>query len=197
MLLEAGADPETGSSCSECALNRGFRKISKMFEQRLPGCVEGFIFDSSAIFIKWLRRYFVVSLPHGVLSVSENLRSAWDSRSIASNGGSAVTRLAVRNCCLGHLQNFEGKQGVIKIRCLNSSEVFFLALSSKFSTELMSRWLNMLGARPFSADIDSSPSETSSSVHRHAGIVADLGWLQSCRQTPDASRVPLLSSSNV
>lgn len=76
-------------------------------------------------------------------------------------------------------------------------QVFFFAMSSEFSTELMSRWLNILGARPFSADIDGSPSESSSSVHRHAGIVADLGWLQSCRQTPDASRVPLLSSSNV
>jgi hypothetical protein len=134
VLLEAGADPETGSSCSECALNRGFRKISKMFEQHLPGCVEGFIFDSSATFIKWLRRYFVVSLPQGVISVSENVRKGstwWDITSSTASNRNSVTRLAVRNCCLGHLQNFEGKQGVIKIRCLNSSEVSFIAINPK------------------------------------------------------------------
>jgi hypothetical protein len=126
VLLQAGADP-IGSSCSECARNRGFPKLAKMLEQRAPGCVEGFLFESSVLFRKWRRRYFACSLSQRILFVHESFNPLGNSRTDAAL---PTTRVCVGNCRLAQLDSFEGKQRVLRIRSSDSSsplsEVIFI-----------------------------------------------------------------------
>ena len=122
ILLEAGADPNAGSRCLECARNRGFPKIAKLFEQRPPGCVQGFFHDPSAIFRKWLRRYFFVSLSDESIIVSQNCSAPSILRAADLQPADAAMRMRARDCSVAELENFEGKQFVLKIRC-RSSEV--------------------------------------------------------------------------
>jgi hypothetical protein len=141
VLLQAGADPANGSSCSECALQRGFPKISKLLEQYPPGCVEGLIFDSSAIFFKkWLRRFFVVSLSQGTISVSENSRRTWDiswpATASSAQRGDAIMWLIARDCCFTLLENFEGKQEALSLR------------SSSYQVSGLQPYLNVLAKSP-------------------------------------------------
>ena len=118
VLLQAGADPNIGSSCSECARNRGFLKVAKMLEQRAPGCVEGFVFESSVLFRKWRRRYFACSLSQGILFIHESFNPLGNSRTDAAY---PTTRVCIRNCRLAQLESFEGKQRVLRIRSSDSS----------------------------------------------------------------------------
>ncbi len=118
VLLQAGALPTTGSSCRECALQRGFPKISKLLERHPPACVPGFIFDSSAFFNKWLSCFFVVSVSQGTVVAIENLRDI-------TRAAASVMRLDARNCRFTQPECFEGKDGVLRILWASSTEVSF------------------------------------------------------------------------
>jgi hypothetical protein len=118
VLLQAGANPNIGSSCSECARNRGFLKVAKILEQRAPGFVEGFLFESSVLFRKWRRRYFACSLSQGILFVHESFNPLGNSRTDAAH---PTTRVCIRNSRLAQLERFEGKQRVLRIRSSDSS----------------------------------------------------------------------------
>jgi hypothetical protein len=124
VLLEAGADPNAGSRCSECARNRGFPNIAKLCEQRPPGCVRGLVYDPSALFRKWLRRYFFVSLSEGIIIISRNCILPGILHATDPQPSDGAMRMHARDCCFMELENFEGKLFVLKI-CCRSSEVSF------------------------------------------------------------------------
>jgi hypothetical protein len=128
VLLQASADADSkaASHCLECARNRGFSKIAKLLERHPPGCVEGFVYDSAAVFRKWRRRYFFVSVSEGIIICNPSCIVPSVLRDPHARPADAVTLVRARDCCVVQLDNFEGKQCVLKICSSLSSEVGFL-----------------------------------------------------------------------
>jgi hypothetical protein len=124
VLLQATADPNAGSSCSECARNRGFPKIAKLLAQQPPGCIEGFVYQPSAVFRKWSRRYFFVSVSRGIIFINPNCSTPSVLRAPDSQPADEATFVHARGSRIAQLDSFEGKQYVIKI-CSRPSEVSF------------------------------------------------------------------------
>ena len=106
----------------ECAQSRGFPLITKMLSQNIPGLVEGFEFDSSAVLRKWARRFFLVSLSQGILFVNRSLRSIkLNLDSAASQPADGVNSMIARRCFAVQVENWEGKRDVLKFRSSDSS----------------------------------------------------------------------------
>ena len=225
VLLQAGADPHTGGSCMECARSRGFPKIAQLISQDFSACVEGFVFDSSAMLRKWAPRFFLVSVSQGILFVNQSSRSIKQNMcTAASQPADGVTSMIARGCFIMRLESpFEGKRCVLKFRSPGNTgtylssqvsfavvikmpvltnyflaQIHYFAFSSEFSMQLMLRWLHLLGAQPFSTCVDASPTETvAPSVNMHTRYIAGSALLHVRSDALEDARVPLLSSSDV
>ena len=223
VLLQAGADPHTGGSCVECAQSRGFPLITKMLSQNIPGLVEGFEFDSSAVLRKWARRFFLVSLSQGILFVNRSIRNIkLNLDSAASQPADGVNSMIARRCFTVQVENWEGKRDVLKFRSSDSSlpprvsvavcieiplhpkshsflvQSSYFAFNSEFSMQLMLRWLNLLGAQPFSPSVDNYSMETAApNLNIHSRCISDNALLHVRSVAMDDALVPLLSSSDV
>jgi hypothetical protein len=194
-----------------------------MLSQNIPGLVEGFEFDSSAVLRKWARRFFLVSLSQGILFVNRSIRNIkLNLDSAASQPADGVNSMIARRCFTVQVENWEGKRDVLKFRSSDSSlpprvsvavcieiplhpkshsflvQSCYFAFNSEFSMQLMLRWLNLLGAQPFSPSVDNSSMETSApNLNIHTRCISDNALLHVRSVAMDDALVPLLSSSDV
>jgi hypothetical protein len=147
VLLQASAEPSAGIRCSECARNRGFPKIAKLLQQHPPGCIEGFVFYSSSVFKKWRRRYFFLSQSEGIIVINSNCSTPSMLRAPSPRPADAAALvLQARQSCFAQLDNFEGKQCVLKICNVSFvSSSAFLLLVSLIHSELIISIAELLG----------------------------------------------------